>query len=412
MLQATITSNLIENPYRIVKLQYFENLTRYYRFFQLYPHLIENVLDHFIGVQGLHNSDPKLRSRVSYLFSRFTKDLKHLLSNFIEKILNTLQDLLIISSPLLQQQEGPLSSEDQLFLYETVSVLIVSSNLEPKAKAQLMKSLLSPVVGCFSDLLNKYCNIDKTSNAIHQNQAGDEDEKLIYAKSLNTAMQVASRVSKGFSLQIKLKDCECVDIFLEVLRIFMPVINITTHKHLLHAGFRQYLHRMIVCVDNEITEYFPLTIEHLLKQKNIEPKDLYDLIPLLNQILNKYKQQTVGFIQSILMQFINLTLNFLNLLPTDIASNLFKSPHLLMTPGATTELKSSLPASTDTTKPLTINNNIQNFSSFNTSLLTASSNQIDPQFVLDTQFLYKSCVQFLLNIANNDLTDIVTNQVV
>ena len=57
--------------------------------------------------------------------------------------------------------------------------------------------------------------------------------------------------------------------------------------------------------DNEIIEYFPLTIEHLLKQKNVEPKDLYDLIPLLNQILNKYKQQTVGFIQSILMQFIN-----------------------------------------------------------------------------------------------------------
>jgi len=310
----------------------------------------------------------------------------------------------------MQQQEGPLSSEDQLFLYETVSVLIVSSNLESKTKAQLMKSLLSPVVGCFSDLLNKYCNIDKTSSAVVI-QSQDEDEKLIYAKSLNTAMQVAARVSKGFSLQIKLKDCDCVEIFLEVLRIFMPVINITTHKHLLHAGFRQYLHRMIVCVDNEIVEYFPLTIEHLLKQKNIEPKDLYDLIPLLNQILNKYKQQTVGFIQSILMQFINLTLNFLNLLPTDIASNLFKSPHLLMTPGATTELKSSLPASSESTKTLTINNNIQNFSNFNTSLLSAStSNQIDPQFVLDTQFLYKSCVQFLLNIANNDLTDIVTNQ--
>ena len=84
-----------------------------------------------------------------------------------------------------------------------------------------MKSLLSPVVGCFSDLLNKYCNIDKTSSAVViQSQDEDEDEKLIYAKSLNTAMQVAARVSKGFSLQIKLKDCDCVEIFLEVLNIF------------------------------------------------------------------------------------------------------------------------------------------------------------------------------------------------
>ena len=76
MIQSTVTSNLIRNPHRIVKFQYFENLVRYFRFFQICPHLIEPVVDHFIGVHGLHNPDAKLRSRCSYLFSRFTKDLK------------------------------------------------------------------------------------------------------------------------------------------------------------------------------------------------------------------------------------------------------------------------------------------------------------------------------------------------
>ena len=213
-------------------------------------------------------------------------------------------------------------------------------------------------------------------------------------------MSVASRVSKGFSVQVKLKDCDSVDIFLEVLRIFMPVINITTHKSLIHAGFRQYLHRMLVCLDNEILDYLPLTIESLLKQKNIEPKDIYDLIPLLNQILNKFKQQSVGFIQSILMQFINSTLGFLNLLPADIASNLFKSPHLLLTPAS--ELK--------TTLPTTAAEASSHSSLISTASASNTSHQIDQQFVLDTQFLYKACVQFLLNIANNDLTDIVSNQ--
>ena len=225
-------------------------------------------------------------------------------------------------------------------------------------------------------------------------------------------MLVASRASKGFSVQTKLKDCDSVEIFLEILRIFMPVINVSTHKSLLHSGFRQYLHRMIVCLDNEIIDYFPLTIEVLLKQKSVEPKDLVDLLPLLNQIINKYKQQAVrSFVQSILMPFINTTLNFLNQLPTDIASNLFKSPHLLVN----NDLKSSLPtsvveaaSSAKSASSLTINNNIHNLISLNAA--AAASNQIDPQFVLDTQSLYKSCVQFLLNIANNDQTEIVTNQ--
>lgn len=376
MIQATITSNLVQNPHRIVKLQYFENITRYFRFFQLYPHLIEQVVDHFIGPHGLHNPDPKLRSRVSYLFSRYTKDLKNLLSNFIEKILNTIQDLLVISSPMQTPQtfgqDGPLSTDDQLFLFETVSVLIVSSNLEPKIKAQLMKSLLSPLVSSFSLLLNKYCEIS------------DEKTKLVYAKSLNAAMLVASRVSKGFSNQIKVKDCECVELFLEILRIFLPSINVTTHKNLIHVGFRQYLHRMIVCLDNEVFDYLPLTIEHLIKTSN-EPKDMYDLIPLLNQIVNKYKQQIVRFMQTILMQFINSVTNFTNSLPSDIINNLFKASSTNLSNLSTNSLNS---------------NTTTNF----------NNNSIDPQFIVDVQQLYKAYFQFLLNIINNDVVDIISEQ--
>lgn len=44
MLQITVTSNLVENPHRIVKLQYFENIARYFRFFQHYPVFIGQVI--------------------------------------------------------------------------------------------------------------------------------------------------------------------------------------------------------------------------------------------------------------------------------------------------------------------------------------------------------------------------------
>ena len=287
-----------------------------------------------------------------------------MLSNFIEKILNTVQDLLVISSPLQQTPgEGILSSDDQLFLYETVSLLIVSSSLEAKTKAQLMKSLLAPIVGCFGVLIDKYC------------ATSDENVKLAYAKCLNTAMSVASRVSKGFSSQVKLKDCECVDIFVEIMRIFLPAVNITTHKSLIHTGVRQYLHRMLVCLDAELLDYLPLTIEHFVKLAD-EPKDLYDLVPLLGQVINKYKQQVVAFMQRLLMPFVNKTLQFVNMLPIEIMNNLFRQSST----GNLTSASSAVPQ------------------------------HIDPQFIVDMQLMYKSYFQFLVQVINNELVEIISGQ--
>jgi energy-coupling factor transporter transmembrane protein EcfT len=275
-----------------------------------------------------------------------------------------------------------------------------------------MKSLLAPVVGCFSLLVEKYLH---TSDQAHLD---------VLAQSLNTAMLVASRVSKGFSLQVKLKDCDSVDIFLEILRIFMPCVNICAHKTLIQAAFRQYLHRMLVCLDAEIIDYLPLTIGALLIKYNNnnnssqqitceQPKDLADLIPLLNQCINKLKVQAVPFVESILMILINLTLQFLNLLPSDVASNLFKSPHLLPIKSLHSTLIVNNNNNNNSKNLLNLNPINNNNNTESTSLILNSPSIviiIDPQFVLDTQFLYKSCVQFLLNVANNDLMEIVANQ--
>jgi exportin-T len=183
----------------------------------------------------------------------------------VEKILQSIQDLLTFWNPLEVSSTQPAALllqkheqnqqlyDDQLFLYETVSLLIVTSSLDAKLKAQLMKNILAPIINTFLLLIQKYC------------ETGDEKVKLVYATSLNMAMSVATRVSKGFSNLIKVKDCECTEIFMEILRIFIQAISLSTHKSLIHAGIRQYLHRMIICVDNEVLEYIPVTLEHFLK---------------------------------------------------------------------------------------------------------------------------------------------------
>lgn len=312
-----------------------------------------------------------------------------------------MQDLLVIWSPLqsspntpvhiLEQQQQQQSSDDQLFIYETVSLLIVTSQLEPKLKAQLMKNLLTPIISSFLQLINKYV------------ETNEEKVKLIYANSLNTAMSVATRVSKGFSNLVKVKDCECTEIFLEILRIFIQAIQINTHKNLIHAGIRQYLHRMIICIDNEVLEYIPVTVEHFLKISN-EPKDIYDLMPLINQVICKYKQQIVGFMQTVLMQLTNTILNYVNSLPIEMGSNILKiSTQQIQTLNLTTPLN---------IQAILPNTSAQAFAAMGLQSQQDENSDISPdtQLVLDIQQMYKMYFQFLLNIVNNDLMDIVAAQ--
>jgi hypothetical protein len=322
------------------------------------------------------------------------------MSNFVEKILNTIQDLLVLFNPLEQPnitEQELSSSDDKIFLYETVSLLIVSSNLDPKLKAQLMKGLLTPIINTFLLLLNKYC---ETTN--------DEKLKLIYATSMNIFMSVTTRVSKGFSNLVKVKDCECTDIFLEILRIFMQAINITTHKNLIHAGIRQYIHRMIICIDNEIIEYLPPIIGHFLRISN-EPKDLYDLLPLINQVISKYKQQVIGFIQTILMQLITSIQNYVNTLPPEIANDILRisTDQIQLFNLTTTHPLLNGLKSKEQHPQHQLNNN-------SNSILNGDSacDQLSPdtQYVLDIQLLYKSYFLFLQNIVSNELLDIIGNQ--
>ena len=53
------------------------------------------------------------------------------------------------------------------------------------------------------------------------------------------------------------------------------------------VGVRQYLHRMVVCLDSEILPFVPVAMESLMK--NADAKELYDFIPLINQLVCKFK---------------------------------------------------------------------------------------------------------------------------
>lgn len=337
MMRQLITSQVSCHGHMIVEMHFFETVVRYEKFFQCEPQHIPNVLVCFMDERGFHHSSNQVRSRVSYLFSRFIKGLKGQIQPYIDDIFKRIGDLLILNTPDNGYQHL-LSNEDQLFVYETAGSLIVCSSFPKEKKATLMKQVLTPIAAKFTLLMDKLV-LEK-----------DQEKQLAYAQSLNNAMALASRASKGFSGQQTMQNCGCEMAFVELLHMFIRSVNMPFHRQLIHMGVRQYLHRMVVCLEKEILPFVPIVLETLLKQP--DAKELHDFIPLMNQLIMKFKSAISPFLMEVFVPLV---------------STIFQ-------------------------------------------VLTQPTDSLDQVAISDKHMLQKSYYQFLSTIVTNDVLDVLKNQ--
>lgn len=290
MMRTLVTSGVSSYQHTSVTLEFFETVVRYEKFFTVEPQHIPCVLMAFLDHRGLWHSSAKVRSRTAYLFSRFVKSLNKQMNPFIEDILNRIQDLLTLSPPENGYQ-SLLSSDDQLFIYEAAGALIVSSDYPAENKRALMKDLLTPLMERFKVLLEKLM------------MAQDEERQASLADSLSHAVGFASRTSKAFSNKQTVKQCGCSEVYLDCLQTFLPALSCPLQKDTLRSGVRTFLHRMIICLEEEVLPFIPSASEHMLK--DCEAKDLQEFIPLINQITAKFKIQVSPFLQQMFMPLLH-----------------------------------------------------------------------------------------------------------
>ncbi|XP_040265104.1 exportin-T [Bufo bufo] len=290
MMRTLVTSGVSAYNHTSVTLEFFETVVRYEKFFTVEPIHIPNVLMAFLDHRGLRHSSPKVRSRTAYLFSRFVKSLHKHMNAFVEDILSRIQDLLELSPPENGFQML-LSSDDQLFIYETAGVLIVNSEYPAERKSILMRNLLNPLMEKFKILLEKL--------VVEQ----DEERQTVLADCLNHAVGFASRTSKAFSNKQTVKQCGCSEVYLDCLQSFLPALSCPVQKEVLRGGVRTFLHRMIICLEEEVLPFIPTASEHMLK--DCEAKDLQEFIPLINQITAKFKAQVSPFLQQVFMPLLH-----------------------------------------------------------------------------------------------------------
>ncbi|GAB6029893.1 hypothetical protein CHUAL_005594 [Chamberlinius hualienensis] len=291
MMRLLISSHVSHHPHPVVSLQFFETVSRYEKFFNCELGYFPEVLSAFLDKRGLKNGDKRVRSRTAYLFSRMVKSLKQHMQVYTEDILIAIQDLLVLSFPGNDLSEDLLSPDDQLYLYETVSILIVSSPLEVDKKRKLLNDVLSPVINSFNIISNRL-TIEM-----------DEKQQVILAECLIHAMAVTSRTSKAFSNQQTMKTTGCVQTYIDCLQAFLTALQQPHQLPILQSGFRQFLHRMVVCLEEEILAYFPITAESLLKSS--DSRSIQEFIPLVNQVITKFKlswvfqKEVVPFLQQV-----------------------------------------------------------------------------------------------------------------
>ncbi|XP_038565369.1 exportin-T isoform X1 [Micropterus salmoides] len=289
MMRTLVSCGVSSYQHSSVSLEFFETVVRYDKFFIVEPQHIPNVLMAFLDQRGLRHNSPKVRSRVAYLFSRFVKTLHKHMNAFVEDILTRIQDLLELAPP---ENGFPalLTSDDQLFMFETAGILIVNGDSPVERKQALMRSLLLPLLDAFRLLLAKLP------------QETEEERKAVLADCLSHAVGFASRTSKAFSNKQTVKQCGCTEVYRDCLQTFLPALSCPVQRGVLRSSVRSFLHRMIICLEEEVLPFIPAASEHMLK--DCEAKDLQEFIPLISQITAKFKRQVSPFLQQVFMPLV------------------------------------------------------------------------------------------------------------
>lgn len=292
MMRLLVSSNVSSHAHPAVGLQFFECVTRYEKFFSSEPQYIPGVLAAFLDQRGMRNRCPRVRSRTSYLFSRMVRCLKSHVVAYTEDILNQLTDLLILAPQDNGQVIPLLTNEDQLYVFESAAMLIIGSSVEAQKKEIHMRNLLSPVVSKVALLAERL------------GQEQDPIRQQSVAKSICHATSVTARTSKAFSNQNTMQDCNCVQLYLEALQLFINCLNVGVERELIGSGVRQLMHRLVVCLQaSALLPVLPFTSQALLQTPS--PNALTEYLPLINQTITKLQKEVSPFLISIFVPLVS-----------------------------------------------------------------------------------------------------------
>lgn len=305
-----LESDVFVCDHQAVSLLYYESVARYDKILSVVPEQTPNALKAFLyGVKSHPN--PKVRTRVSYLFTRLVKSInKSLLVPYVDLLLENL-------TRNMSQQDS-----DSLYVYEVCSLLIIQSAQPLEKKNELLKKLLSPL------LVDVDLYIERTLSA------SVPEEQASYGRAAVHSLLCIVRTSKGFSEKCNMKATKCDEVYTDVLKTvltsldniqlpFPPVV------HDIFNAVRQLLHRMIVCLEDSVLPFVVPLLKKLVEGGDV--RELHDVMALCSQLVTKFKQRVTPLFNEALMPLTSAILSALESPPeaaTDDERNVLRRSHL------------------------------------------------------------------------------------
>nr|CAG8527793.1 10894_t:CDS:10 [Entrophospora candida] len=311
MILKMFQCNVFTYPHPSTALIFFEIVVRYYQFFEVQPEYIPIVLEAFIDTRGLHSINLQIRSRSWYLFYKFVKSLKSKMSNYVETVLSSIQDLLIIQlDPAITDAAGEilLAKEEamdntftnQLYLFETVGILITIDSVPIEIQMEYLKAIVGPLLA-----------------ELQQNlETGSTDVRTII--QIHHLMMAIGSIAKGFPEASKgvAQTAPWIDFMKQTTEAILVVLKTLSNFEIIRDSARYAFARLVNVLGIEILPYLPPLIDGLLNEIIFDI--LNELInPLFRKVFLVLNQAPSGTDETILFvvlrkAYLNFILGLLN----------------------------------------------------------------------------------------------------
>ncbi|CAG8540097.1 13108_t:CDS:10 [Ambispora gerdemannii] len=312
MVQKMIESNISAYPHPSIPLSFFENVARYYQFFEIQSDHIPIVLQTFVDTRGLHHPSKQIRSRSWYLFHRFVRSLKPYMNGYAGTVLPLIQDLLVIQAeipPAINAGETILSKDqamsgsfsDQIYLFEVVGILITVDSIPPETQLKFTEEIINPLLA--------EIQLDLTIDL--------SDPKYLFSVlQLHHLMMAIASIGKGFPDASKSQAAAApwIGIFKQATEAVLFVLKSLDRFEIIRDAARFSFARFVNVLGTEILPYIPPLINGLLNESQVS--ELVDFLPFIGLISHKFKPKIFDILNELILPLVNKVFLFLNQAPS------------------------------------------------------------------------------------------------
>lgn len=281
-----------------------EICVRYSSFFHHHAHLIPGVLESFL--QLVHHPIRKVKTRSWYLFQRFVKQLRHLVGNVAQNVVEALVDLLVIQAELPSEGEDgdEMSSEDhegsadavfnsQLYLFEAVGIICSTNSVPADKQVLFVQSVLTPI---FSDM----------ERSLGAARASDERALLQIhhdIMALGTLARGLSDWMPGTNAPASLPAPEVSEAFCQVAEATLVALESLKSSFNVRTAARFAFSRLIGVLGSRILPQLPRWIDGLLTQTSSRD-EMALFLRLLDQVIFGFKGEIYSILDTLLTPFL------------------------------------------------------------------------------------------------------------